>query len=343
LQNPCRSRPQPAILSGNEGQLISMALIRRRIGTGIRMRALVVAAALQLMTTNPAAAMIFKADPFDGGYVLVGTGDIVQGDRVRLVTAIDSVPLGQKTIGLALASPGGNIFEAEKLADTVRSSGLVVIVLSQNVCASACFLVFAAARTRMAAVDARIGVHSVSERSSETLNSMGFTTAFARDVAGYGVPPAIIGRMVTTAPGQMAWLSTAELMSMGTQMVAARAPKPEPQAPTPTQSQPNPSGPVAMADPLPSNPSASFQQGASDRRTWEAWVASLDPDTHAGADYWAAQRSLKSPGSCVAPPTPSPQNPTNWSAGCLAAKMRLGQSDLRRKSEPDYKAGWNSI
>jgi len=29
-------------------------------------------------------------------------------------------------------------------------------------------------------------------------------------------------------------------------------------------------------------------------------------------------------------------------AGCLAAKARLTSTDVRRKSEPDYRLGWNS-
>ena len=320
-----------------------MGSLWQRIGTEIGLKALVAASALQLTAITTAAAMTFSAMPVDGGYVLLGTGNIVQGDRVRLVTAIDSVPNNLRTLALAVSSPGGDVFEAEKMATTIRSSGLPVWVMSRSVCASACFLLFAAAPKRVAAVDALIGVHSVSENSAETLNSMGFTTAFARDAAGYGVPSGIIGRMVTTAPGQMAWLSTAELRSMGTEMIPAQAPQPAPQPPTITQPPTYSTSPVAMANPLQNNPSPSFQQGASDRRAWETWVASLDPDTHAGAEYWAAQRSLKNPGSCVAPQNPQPMNPVSWVAGCFGAKTRLTQPDLRRKTEPDYKAGWNSI
>ena len=29
--------------------------------------------------------------------------------------------------------------------------------------------------------------------------------------------------------------------------------------------------------------------------------------------------------------------------GCLAAKRVLTPSDIRRKSEPEYRAGWNSF
>jgi hypothetical protein len=65
------------------------------------------------------------------------------------------------------------------------------------------------------APDALIGVDSTSgENGQENLTLMAFTTAFARDAAAYGVPPAIIGKMVQTDPGRMAWL-TADLGAKG--------------------------------------------------------------------------------------------------------------------------------
>jgi hypothetical protein len=83
--------------------------------------------------------------------------------------------------------------------------------------------------------DALIGVHSTSENGQETLASMGFTTAFARDAAAYGVPPAIVGKIVQTEPGRMEWLSPADLQPMGVVVLA----------PTSSQSQPLPTTPTA--------------------------------------------------------------------------------------------------
>jgi hypothetical protein len=58
---------------------------------------------------------------------------------------------------------------------------------SGSQCSSACFLLFAAAGQRAVAPDALIGVHSASDNGQENINSMAFTTAFAREAAAYGV------------------------------------------------------------------------------------------------------------------------------------------------------------
>jgi hypothetical protein len=85
-------------------------------------------------------------------------------------------------------------------------------------------------------------------------------------------------------------------------------------------------------DPFPTSPM--FQKGLSDRATWETWVTGLTSDYRTGAEYWAGQRSLSHPGSCNGVPA--------FTAGCREAQSRLAPVDVLRKSEPDYKAGWNS-
>jgi hypothetical protein len=79
-----------------------------------------------------------------------------------------------------------------------------------------------------------------------------------------------------------------------------------------------------------------FQQGLTDRQAWESWFAGTVGDYRTGAFYWSGQRSLAHPGSCAALAGEA-------TAGCLAAKARLDLSDIRRKSEPDYRIGWNSV
>jgi hypothetical protein len=51
------------------------------------------------------------------------------------------------------------------------------------------------------------------------LDTLGVTTLMAREAAAYGVPSGITGRMVTTRPGQMAWLTRAELEAMGVRVI----------------------------------------------------------------------------------------------------------------------------
>jgi len=82
--------------------------------------------------------------------------------------------------------------------------------------------------------------------------------------------------------------------------------------------------------------SASFRDGAADRLAWETWFNGLSGEERDGAYYWAAQRSLKTPGGCD-------RLGGAGQVGCAEAKTRLSLSDARRKNDPDYKAGWNSI
>ena len=77
-----------------------------------------------------------------------------------------------------------------------------------------------------------------------------------------------------------------------------------------------------------------FQKGLADRTAWEQWISSLSTDYRAGAEYWAGQRSLTRPGTCYGVPA--------FTAGCEASKARLTPADVLRKSEPDYKLGWNA-
>jgi hypothetical protein len=78
------------------------------------------------------------------------------------------------------------------------------------------------------------------------------------------------------------------------------------------------------------------QQGWTDRQAWESWIATLTGDYRTGAIYWSGQRSLPHPGLCAF----LGGDAIN---GCTAAKARLDISDYRRKTEPDYRLGWNGL
>ncbi|MBV8739158.1 MAG: retroviral-like aspartic protease family protein [Alphaproteobacteria bacterium] len=82
-----------------------------------------------------------------------------------------------------------------------------------------------------------------------------------------------------------------------------------------------------------------FQDGLRDRRTWESWFAGISGEFRDGAEYWAGQRSLSNPQSCYGA---AGEHLGEWMSGCLAAKRLLTPTDVRRKSEPEYRAGWNS-
>jgi hypothetical protein len=107
----------------------------------------------------------------------------------------------------------------------------------------------------------------------------------------------------------------------------------QPVSPTPPQTATTYAHPTTPTLPT-AAPSPMFQKGWADRTAWEQWVASLPADHRAGAEYWAGQRSLPHPGTCHGVPA--------FTTGCEAAKAKLTPADALRKSEPDYKLGWNA-
>jgi hypothetical protein len=175
----------------------------------------------------------------DGDLFLTGRGEIHQGDLSSLREVLARVPTGKHVIALLLDSPGGNLIEGEKLAEQIHDSSLPVGVLSSGTCASACFLMFAAAPRRFAGTDALIGVHSASIKGEENTLSLAVTTMMARDAASYGVPPAILGKMVQTTAGRVSWLTHEDLASMGVRIIDD-AKDPGPQQPRESPPRPPP-------------------------------------------------------------------------------------------------------
>ena len=81
-----------------------------------------------------------------------------------------------------------------------------------------------------------------------------------------------------------------------------------------------------------------LQQGLSDRTEWEQWIVAQSGDFRRGAEWWAGRRSLPNPGSCNGSPAASQDSVF----GCEAAKARLTPLDGQRKSNSEYRRGWNS-
>jgi hypothetical protein len=189
-------------------------------------------------------------------------GDIVPGDSDRfydiLKTARDA---GRKAVALRLRSRGGNLAEGLRLAEAVRQAGLQTIVDDAAICASACFIVFAAGTARQASHSASLGVHGASDREGrETVRSNAATITMARAVRDLGVPPAIIGKMVVTPPSGMVWLDVSELTAMGVSMTGQ---------PTLTRQAAAARQPAGDAGPRPSPSAAPLP----DARRWDELVS----------------------------------------------------------------------
>lgn len=152
--------------------------------------------------------------------ILALGGDVAAGDTEAAEALIKTVNDGDRLISaVRLDSPGGSLAEAVKLAGLIRRAKLPTIVAAGSHCASACFIVFAAGNEKFASYEAAIGVHGVSDKfGRETAQTEEATIAMARFASGFGVPPRIIGRMLTTHAHQIAWLTPDDLRAMGTIM-----------------------------------------------------------------------------------------------------------------------------
>jgi len=152
----------------------------------------------------------------DGNIALMMSGEIEENDGASLRSLISMAQAKALKIShLSLNSPGGSVIAGADLAITVRKSGIGTSVDAANVCASACFMVFAAGVDRVSSAQARIGVHSATSRvTGETRLAKSVTIDMARLLAEFGVPPTVLGRMVTATPDNMAWLTAEELRAM---------------------------------------------------------------------------------------------------------------------------------
>ncbi|MDE2334146.1 MAG: ATP-dependent Clp protease proteolytic subunit [Rhodospirillales bacterium] len=157
----------------------------------------------------------------DGGHTVAITvsGMIMLSCKARIehVVADATRKFPKAQLYFVLNSPGGSLATAMQMARIVAADRLPVVVPSNAMCASACFLILAASHTKYVALNAHVGVHSAAESrpGNETEGSKAVTTDFARLLAQLGVPSEIIGRLVETPPGAIYWLSPEELMTMG--------------------------------------------------------------------------------------------------------------------------------
>lgn len=81
----------------------------------------------------------------------------------------------------------------------------------------------------------------------------------------------------------------------------------------------------------------SYMGGASDRAGYEDWFASLSGEYKAGVEYWAGHRGNPKEAFC------NGARASEWMDGCLTAQQRFISLDAKRKADPEYRLGWNSV
>jgi TonB family protein len=111
--------------------------------------------------------------------------------------------------------------------------------------------------------------------------------------------------------------------------------------PIPVQSRPQQSAPPPSSQNAVGEPNDAYRQGATDSRSLRTWFESLSGALRAGADYWASNRSERRPAACGDTAKNYTGDKDRFVAGCQEAKARLDPIDVRRLSEPQYRAGFS--
>jgi Clp protease len=180
------------------------------------MRTIVAAlGAIFLVMPNPSPAKVF-VDTRPEGIGIVISSSITRETGFEVVRAIADIPknyLGE--IVYVLNSPGGSPKIAFEIAKAIADTSSVAMVLSGAECASACFLMLAAAKTKLMAPDALIAVHSAQTVGrGEDWDALATTAGMGKILAGHGVPPAIIGKLVSTQASEITRLTVPEMQSL---------------------------------------------------------------------------------------------------------------------------------
>lgn len=160
------------------------------------------------------------------GYIRL-EGNIEQGDSSKIEDVLTRATAAHmRPIALRLNSQGGSVLESNMIAAGIRGLGITTMVPEDGVCASACFTIFAAGISKLAAGNAKIGVHNASNgiTGGQTWDAMAVTVVIAQALKQYGVPASVIGNVLATQPGEIYWLTNADLLAMNVSIVPAAQP-----------------------------------------------------------------------------------------------------------------------
>lgn len=183
--------------------------------------------ALLMSCTVASASTLTPSWSSDGKIIIKFEGKIEESDPFRLTQVLNAAKAKNFPVwGLFLKSDGGNVEAGLQLASIIRQNRLSTHVGANDVCASACFYLFAAGIHRWASTNARVGVHSASENGLETDKAKAATIHFSRELAEtLDVPDAILGKIIRTPPQRIYYLTPQDLATMGVQFVPTPASK----------------------------------------------------------------------------------------------------------------------
>lgn len=121
--------------------------------------------ALMLISRNEHsyAANIDVGVTENGNPYMVFNGNINEGDANTFHRLLNNYQELNKPIqSVILNSYGGSVFESTAIVNDILNYRVNTIVLDGDVCASACFALFAAGKLRISYPNSKIGVHRAS-------------------------------------------------------------------------------------------------------------------------------------------------------------------------------------
>lgn len=143
----------------------------------------------------------------DGKTVII-SGSIEAGAATRLKIILDAVPSVQS---LSLISPGGRLDEATKIYQTVKDRGLDTYV--DQICMSACTMIFLGGRQRSATPQAKIGFHQPYYIAAKSAPNATLVAAMRRFYDEANVRPSFTDRAMQTPSSEMWYPPFDELLA----------------------------------------------------------------------------------------------------------------------------------
>jgi hypothetical protein len=189
-------------------------------------RVIVLGIAIAGCWSAPVSSATIKSFPGKhGGVVITLSGPIVPGDSDTFIREVRQATAAGKSVeNVQLNSGGGRLAEGVKMAATIKEARISTIVGQGAICASACFLIFAAGDPKFVGDGARVGVHKASDKDGrETVPSGVAPESMAHFARELGVPSSIISRMVSTPSKQIVWLDPQDLRAMGVSLAGVPA------------------------------------------------------------------------------------------------------------------------
>ena len=169
------------------------------------------------LSAEARAAALLEETLRNGHVVLHLTGRIDSRDAALFDAAVGKLTAAGKRIDVvSLNSTGGQLGEGALIAAVIKASQLATRVEDGALCASACFLAFAAGEPRTAHPNAYIGIHRAADYDGrENYKSREATRAMVEFARELGVPSTITDKMGRTPSDSLEWLSARDLRSMG--------------------------------------------------------------------------------------------------------------------------------